>query len=220
MRSKKEFNDYYKVNDPWGVSKKKNSRNYILRKIFNKYIKSHNSVLELGCGEGNFSKYINEFGCKSHGIDISDEAIKRAKKLNLKNYKFDTKDLLNIEYNSDIVLAIEAIYYLNEEERNKFFKKLLNKKVTLILSTPIIGENQYRRYFTDNEVKKKFSALNFKLIEEKNLNFNGSKNIFCRIINKIIFNPLYAETYLSQLLLQIIPNNYIYQKVYVVNCGK
>ena len=77
------------------------------------------------------------------------------------------------------MLAIEAIYYLNEEERNKFFKKLLNKKVTLILSTPIIGENQNRRYFTDNEVKKKFSALNFKLIEEKNLNFNGGKNIFC-----------------------------------------
>lgn len=158
--------------------KKKNSRNYILRKILNKYIKSHNSVLELGCGEGNFSKYINAFGCKSHGIDISDVAIKRAKKLNLKNYKFDTKDLLHIQYNSDIVLAIEAIYYLNEEERNKFCKKLQNKKVTLILSTPIIGENQYRRYFTDNEVKKKFSALNFKLIEEKNLNFNGSKKYF------------------------------------------
>ena len=219
MRSKEEFNDYYKVNDPWGVLKKKNSRNYILRKIFKKYIKNHNSVLELACGEGNFSKYINEIGCNSNGIDISDIAIERAKKLNLKNYKFDTKDLLHIEYNSDIVLAIEVIYYLNEEERNKFFKKLLNKKITLIFSTPIIGENQYRRYFTDKEIKKKFSSLKFKLLEERNLNFFGGKNIFCRIINKILFNPLYAETYLSQQLLQIIPNNYIYQKVYVVNCG-
>ena len=81
MRNKKEFNNYYKVNDPWGVLKKKNSRNYILRKIFFKYIKNNVSVLELGCGEGNFSKYINKIGCNSLGVDISDIAIERAKKL-------------------------------------------------------------------------------------------------------------------------------------------
>ena len=215
MRNEKDFNKFYKTKDPWGVSTNKNSRNFILKKIFKKYIKKSDNVLELGCGEGNFSKYINKIGCNSIGIDISGIAIERAKKLKLSNYKFERKELLDLKFNCDIILAIEVIYYLNDEERTEFFKKLQNKNIKLILSTPIIGKNQYRKYFTDNEIKKIISNFKFKLIEEKKLNFNGG----IRFIGRIFFNRFMCESHLSSLVLQILPNKYIYQKVYVVECG-
>ena len=42
---KKEFNHLYAKPDPWGVSGNKNSRNYVLKKIFKKYLNKDNKVL-------------------------------------------------------------------------------------------------------------------------------------------------------------------------------
>ena len=39
MKTREDFNEYYQTEDPWGVSTNKNSRNFILKKIFKKYLK-------------------------------------------------------------------------------------------------------------------------------------------------------------------------------------
>ena len=129
MRSKEDFNKYYQIEDPWGVKRVSNSRNYILKKMFKKHINNGDRVIEIGCGEGNFSKFIDNLTEDCTGIDISDIAINRAKKLNLKNFAFLNKDLLEVNYLSfDIVIAVEVIYYLSNKERVTFFESLKGKK--------------------------------------------------------------------------------------------
>ena len=128
--------------------------------------------------------------------------------------------LLEVNYLSfDIVIAVEVIYYLSNKERVTFFESLKGKKIRLIFSTPIIGENQYRIYFKNEAIKRIVKNLNFRLIEEKNLNFYGSRNFIFRILNKIFFNKYLCETYFSYKILQFLPKSMIYQKAYVIDCN-
>ena len=219
MINKKEFDKFYKITDPWKVNNKQ-SRNFILKKIFEKYIKKNSSLIEIGCGEGNFSKVINKLSKNNFGIDISEIAINRAKKLKLDNYKFQQFDLIKINYSKfDVIICLEVLYYLNKKERNLFFSKIKGNKI-LIFSAPIIGKNKHREYFTDCSLKKIFKTYGFRIIEEKNLNFYANKSFLNRIVNKIFFNKLFNENIITYNILQLIPMKHIYQKVYVLQLNK
>ena len=54
-RKEKYFNNFYKNKDPWNVEKTYNERNIKIKKLILKYQKK--KTLELGCGEGNLTKY-------------------------------------------------------------------------------------------------------------------------------------------------------------------
>ena len=96
---------------------------------------------------------------------------------------------------------------------------LTNNKV-FIFSTPITGFTDNN--FTDKELKKIFKELNVSLINEKKLNvFYSNKyklDFFIRLIIKIIFKLISIcklKKY-SYLILNILPERFIYQKVYVL----
>jgi len=210
-----EFEKFYRVEDPWKVLNK-NVRNYVLKKTFKKHLKSVDKIIEIGCGEGNYSSYINKFVKNCNGIDISHTAIERAKSLQLKNYIFKQDDLSNVDYSKyDAVIALEVIYYLSAEEQNKWWQTV-RKNDLIIFSAPIIGENQFRKYFTDEKLKRLFKRLSLKVIDERNLSFDGTKSLKHRILNKLLFSNFLCENYLSYKILQTIPSNLIYQKVYVL----
>lgn len=221
MRTAKEFNTFYKKKNPWGVSKSNETRNIIIKKIIEKY--QTKKTLELGCGEGNFTKYFK----KKHLIcnDISSLALNRLK-IKYPKIKIIKGDMLKINFNNfDSIFAFECIYYLSKVERKKFFvkvKKFLTNNKVFIFSTPIIGNSIYRYYFTDRELKKIFKELNVSLINEKKLNiFYSNKyklDFFIKLMIKIIFKLISIcklNKYIH-LILNILPERFIYQKVYVL----
>jgi len=216
MSEKNDFQEFYLKEDPWGVNKKE-IRNYVFKKIFKKHFFKNMKLVEIGCGEGNFSVVINKLSENNFGVDISLLAINRAKKLKLSNYTFEQSDLMNIDYSKfNMIICIEVLYYLSDEDKKIFFEKLKGPK-RLIFSAPIIGSNNNREYFTDKGLKEIFEKYNYKIVEEKKLNFNGAISIFHRIFNKIFFNNILSENIVSYKILQIIPLKYIYQKAYVLD---
>lgn len=221
MRTAKDFNNFYKKKDPWGLLKFDDTRNEIIKKIIEKYQK--NKTLELGCGEGFLTQYFK----KKHLIcnDISSIAIKRFKK-QYPNIKTINGDMLKINFNNfDCIFAFECIYYLSKKDRKKFFFKISNflkKNKTFVFSTPIIGNSIHRYYFTDKELKKIFKEFKINLISEKKLNVfypNKNKlNLFIRLILIIIFK-LMSICQLNKyryLILNTLPKKFIYQKLYVL----
>lgn len=81
-------------------------------------------LVEIGCGEGNFSVIINEISKNNLGVDISLTAINRAKKMNLSNYIFEHSNLIDIDYSKfNMIICIEVLYYLSDEEIKKILKK-------------------------------------------------------------------------------------------------
>ena len=97
MNEERDFEKFYLQEDPWGVNKKQ-IRNYVFKKIFKKYFFKNMKLVEIGCGEGNFSVIINEISKNNLGVDISLIAINRAKKLNLSNYTFEQSNLMDVDY--------------------------------------------------------------------------------------------------------------------------
>jgi len=78
------------------------------------------------------------------GVDISQTAIDRAPKI--ENASFIAASMTDFDYsNFDLVTMLECLYYLSEADQHRVLSKI---KTPLIISAPIIGENEHRRYYT------------------------------------------------------------------------
>jgi SAM-dependent methyltransferase len=73
------------------------------------------SMLEVGCAEGQQTRYLSPMAHSLVGIDISDAAIRRAKRLGLPNADFRVSDLFSFADRNrqafDLVVACEVLYY-------------------------------------------------------------------------------------------------------------
>lgn len=85
--------------------------------VINKFLDESGiqSVLELGCGDGNQLSHINYK--EYHGFDISDSAIElcNQKFKNKENYYF-TSDVDRLSSAYDAVLSLDVIYHIVEDE--------------------------------------------------------------------------------------------------------
>ncbi len=169
---------------------------------FKKFLKG--DILEVGCGIGNFTKTLSQYG-RVTAIDIDDYLIKEAKKNGdvkiqtgygdiekrkyfFNNKKFDTIVCVNVlEHINDDVIALRNI------------NKLLKKNGTLILLVPIytflFGEidrtvHHYRRY-NPKFISKKMELLGYRIISSRKLNFVGAIGWF--ISGKIFKNKQVTE---------------------------
>lgn len=95
---------------------------------------------------------------KIDGFDLSDTAIERAKARKVPNANFfalDMRDVDTLEPRYDLVLCSEVLYYLTkEEERREMFakiRKVMQPTGVLLLSVIIVGQTEWRRYFTYEE---------------------------------------------------------------------
>lgn len=151
---------------------------------FSKYLSG--SILEIGCGIGNFSSFLSNYGSLT-AIDINKDYVKEAQgkigqgvevglgdieKGNyfFKDRKFNTIVCLNVlEHIKDDRIALENVY------------KLLAKNGYLILLVPAhqilynsidksIGH--YRRYEKDKLIKL-LKDCNFEIVKDRRLNFFG-----------------------------------------------
>jgi ubiquinone/menaquinone biosynthesis C-methylase UbiE len=104
--------------------------------------KSENSlrILDVGCGDGTYSKMILDMGNDVYGIDIRADRIKSAKQKGIKAKVANlTKGLFFEDSFFDLVYAAEVLEHIYDTE---FFlqeaKRILKKKGTLIVTVPNI----------------------------------------------------------------------------------
>lgn len=97
-------------------------------------------VLDVGCGNGNISRYIGSKGHTVLGIDISDATIKTATSLTaMSNVSFQNIPVeeLHTEKEFDLIICSEVIEHLNQPTVVvNALKKLLKKEGMLIVTVP------------------------------------------------------------------------------------
>lgn len=121
------------------------SQTSFLQKVFDKFHKGEvESILDIGCGTGNFTVLFAKRGYSTTGIDLSDEMIRVAKEKmrkgqrskNLQFLKMDMRDIqLNKKYDVATVLFGGFGYLLEYDEVERFFagvRKHLDKDGLLI----------------------------------------------------------------------------------------
>ena len=222
MRSAEDFNKFYKKEDPWYVQKYFDTRNIIISEIIKKHNKKKS--LELGSGEGNFTKFFSEPNHTAN--DISSIALERLKR-KFPSVKLMHGDMLDINFDDfDVIFAIEVIYYLSEKERDLFFKKVkqfTSLKKEFIFSSPIIGRNIHRYYFTPKDIYDKIKKNDLKIIYEVPLNYYPCEdNLIMKIISKSlyivikIFEKLKIYSVLK-FIVKNLPDKFVYQKLFIVS---
>ncbi len=124
------FNFLYQWNDPYHVLLEEEIRKY--QKAF-RLVEGFKAekALEIGCGEGRWSHYIADFSEKVVAFDISDTAIKRAKKNNRDNSKivYRRADLVTEKFFKevyDFIFCAETLYYLELLQLNDVVPKIIN----------------------------------------------------------------------------------------------
>jgi SAM-dependent methyltransferase len=210
MRTAAEFNQFYAVPDPWRISNAR-FRDKVLRRVVSKYI-SGKSVLELGCGEGHLTQAIFGDASSVTGIDLSDVAIARATARAIPNARFKAADFLNMPFEGfDVIAAIECLYYLTPEDQAVFFEKVAreHRGKLLIISGPIIGQNEHRKYFTHVGLLEMFARCGASLMECRSLNVyrRGPAANLAAVLVRLPFGDQ---------LLDFLPERLIYQRCYII----
>lgn len=169
-------------------------------------LKTNSSVLEIGCGPGNITKYLlsKKADLKIKGIDISENMIELSKKNN-PTAEFEIMDCRKIESlnkNFDAIICGFCIPYLSNNDCKKLIsncKYLLNDNGILYLSFIdgnyensgyISGSNGDRTYFyyhNLNNLEKALKSNHFvinKLIPINYIKIDGTDEIHTILISK------------------------------------
>ncbi|MGI5846184.1 MAG: class I SAM-dependent methyltransferase [Alphaproteobacteria bacterium] len=102
------------------------------------------NVLEVGCGDGYGTCYINRSDINLEAIDVSKDAIKIAKSKykNIKFKSFNGKDFNYPDNTFDVILSFQVIEHVESVEQYlKELRRILKPKGLLILTTP---DRRYR----------------------------------------------------------------------------
>lgn len=125
--------------------------------------KKNASILEIGCGPGNITKFLlnKKPNLKVLGIDIASNMIELAKE-NVPSAAFrvlDCKKINSLNHQFDAVLCGFTLPYLNKEEAKELIKdssKIINKNGILYISTM---EDEYEKSKLISSSIDKNSAL-------------------------------------------------------------
>lgn len=108
----------YAVLDPWGMASQAeqfrfSETNRFVREKFGPV----GSILEIGCGEGHQSVYLQSACKQLTGIDVSERAVKRAQS-RCPQGKFLVSDFFSSQISAlgsfDLVVACEVMYYMKD----------------------------------------------------------------------------------------------------------
>ncbi len=107
---------------------------------FLSYLTKGSRVLDIGCGNGNFSKYISDQGFDCEGIDLSPKMLKIARE-RLPGIKFTLKDMRKLDYDAEsfdgLLVAYSLIHIPSDQIVSTLqgFNKILESKGIVLLIT-------------------------------------------------------------------------------------
>jgi ubiquinone/menaquinone biosynthesis C-methylase UbiE len=149
-------------------------------KLVSKYINNGDSILDYGCGIGDFISHLNTENIQISnylGVDINKKYISIAKK-SYKDYKFKLINNINdVNGNFDIVCAIGVFtWYIDKDDFIETINKLYdicNKEVLITC----IHHNHYEyesEYYWESEYRKYNDQLFYDLFPNLNFKFDYS----------------------------------------------
>jgi len=111
-----------------------------LRIYLNYLPKGDISVLDLGCGRGEFLELLKEYGVAGVGVDINKNFVKLTRKKNIKVIEKDAIEFLkDSKKNFDVITAFHLIEHLDVDKQKKLVElayKNLKDSGKLIIETP------------------------------------------------------------------------------------
>lgn len=134
----------YRVEDPWNMeSELEQARFEATNRIIGQAFGRVGSVLELGCGEGHQTQYLARVSQEQYGIDISPQAIERARR-RLPDAHFAATDIFNLPWTRDdsrfdLVTACEMLYYLRDPAATIARMRALGRNGLVTLFAPACG---------------------------------------------------------------------------------
>lgn len=153
-----------------------------LNEFIIKYAGFNKKVLDVGCSEGKLGKYLKRYkNATVFGIDISDRAIKKAKK------NLDGAYLLNIETNNlpfprksfDVIICADVLEHLfNPLLVLKKLKPYLKDNGIFILSIPNVANIKVRW----NLLRGRFDYQKYGIMDDSHIHFFTKKTV-CRLID-------------------------------------
>jgi len=131
-------------------------------------IKENEKILDAGCGDGHLLNYfVKGIKCKAYGVDISDVALKIAKK-RYPDIKFYKQNLVKLKFPSqyfDKIVCYNVIEHIAEQDKVlKELKRVLKKNGILVIGTNIknsICWKLYQLLITEHTHIKEFTVKEF-----------------------------------------------------------
>jgi ubiquinone/menaquinone biosynthesis C-methylase UbiE len=113
-------------------------RKYIIDQQLKKYLNKNNSkILNIGCGTGGMITLLEKHGLVTN-VDVSNEAIKFARRMGFKNLlKYDGKKLPFKDSSFDLVVATDVLEHIdNDDGALKEWARVLKKDGILLITVP------------------------------------------------------------------------------------
>ncbi|MDL2264536.1 class I SAM-dependent methyltransferase, partial [Synergistaceae bacterium OttesenSCG-928-I11] len=93
--------------------------------IVRDYVENPESMLELGCGTGRFSREFAKLGYLVHGVDLSSKMINEAEKNKDDNLSFSCGDLRTLRLGETYDVVVALFHVLSYQNSNKDVLKML-----------------------------------------------------------------------------------------------
>lgn len=143
-----------------------------------KFFKQGGSILDVGCGEGVFQERLGSNSYSRYvGIDISDEAIRRASLKEDDNTKFIRIDASNFHIKEifDVIVFSEILYYIEYNLISNFMKKYEQflKKDGIFIISMMNNPNT-------TEIWKILESM-YSLIDKTHLSNKSGKSWTCKV---------------------------------------
>ena len=109
----------YALEDPWNLNSALEMSRFVwTNQVIQDHFGALDSVLEIGCGEGHQTSYLQRLFRNTHGLDVSARAIERAQR-RLPSAQFAVADLAHQPWGEargrfDLVTACEVLYYVSD----------------------------------------------------------------------------------------------------------
>ena len=98
-------------------------------------------IIDLGCGDFNWFKYVG-YNRNYHGFDIVSDVIRKCRSYNILNYRFEVRDIVNDNLFNDInpsnnklIISRDVLVHLSNEDINKIIKKIISSDAKYFLTT-------------------------------------------------------------------------------------
>lgn len=157
-------------------------RKRLILKILNKYIKEKKNatLLDVGCGTGDYSIKLAKLGFYVTAFDFSEYAIKKAvsncKELGIENVNFQLDDITKFNTNKkfDVILISEVLEHIdNDLEIFKKYTNFINEEGFILCSVPFdpalwSQEDEHAghiRRYDRNRINLLLEASNFQITD-------------------------------------------------------